>query len=191
LHISIRAGNEYSIQARGNENVLRQIKIDQDGGTLTIKQNSDKFNFSFDNPEPLLLTITMPRIADLDLSGAVKAEVTGFNSDKFNLDASGAVETLLGLNSRNLNIDESGACKTILVGSGENITIDASGACQVHAQRYKVNDAKVDLSGACKARVFVEQQLNASVAGPSQIIYRGGVTSIQKDESGMGRIERE
>jgi len=191
LHISIRSGEQYAVQARGNEDVLRDVEINQDGSTLMIKQENNKFPFSFDNPEPILITVTMPHIADLDLAGAIKAEVTGFNTDDFNLDASGAVETLLGLNSRNLNIDESGACKTILVGSGENITIDATGACQVQAQRYKVNEAKVDLSGACKARVFVEQQLNASVAGPSQITYRGGVTSIQKDESGMGRIERE
>jgi len=191
LHIRIQAGKQFSVLARGNDDIIRKIEIEQDGAILAIKQENKRFNFKYDNSEPVLLTITMPQITNLDLSGAVKAEVMGFDADDFNLDASGAVESLLAIKCRNLNIDENGACKTILVGSGEDLTIDASGASQVEAHRYKVKRAKVDLSGVCKARVNVEQQLNASVAGPSQLTYRGDVEEIKKDESGMGRIERE
>ena len=191
LHVRIRAGKQFSVQATGDENIIRKIEVEQDGTILAIKQENKQFNFSFENPEPVLVTITMPQISNLNLSGAVKAEVTGFDTEDFNLEASGAVESLLVIKSRNLSIDENGACKTILVGSGENLTIDASGASQVQAHRYKVNEANVELAGVCKARVNVDRQLKASVGGPSQLTYRGNAESVHKDESGLGRIERE
>jgi hypothetical protein len=49
----------------------------------------------------------------------------------------------------------------------------------------------VELTGASNARVFVTGRLNAEVAGPSHVTYRGNPQTVNADESGIGRIEKE
>jgi phage shock protein PspC (stress-responsive transcriptional regulator) len=192
-HVRIRRGDTFSVTARGEERQLRDLKIQRDGNQLVIRPERDIFDLRFrDNDRhPVLITIELPNLAGVDLSGAVKADIAGFEGSNFDLAASGAVESVLALNNGNVNIDVTGACKTTVTGSGEHLKIDGTGACEIRAARFQATNADVELTGASNASVSVSGRLNAEVSGPSHISYRGNPQTVNADESGIGRIEKE
>lgn len=189
-HVKIRRGDAYSVVARGRESQLRNLQLRRDGDKLIIRPDRNLFNFR-DDHEPVLITIVLPRLRGADLTGAVKADIAGFEGPDFSLSASGAVETLLNVRATNLEVDASGACHTTLAGSGEQLHIEGTGACEIRATHYKAANADVELTGASNARVFVTGRLNAEVAGPSHITYQGDPQEVNAENSGIGRVEKE
>ncbi|WP_026464087.1 GIN domain-containing protein [Adhaeribacter aquaticus] len=190
-HLKVRRGSNYSIKVRGEKDALRNLEINNDEGVLNIKSKKNLFRFSFGDQEPVLITISLPELYEADLSGAVRADIKGFDTDEFNFSSSGAVQTALSIKARQLNVDTSGATETEIAGSGNSLKIDASGACQVKASKFKAEDVEADLSGASNARVYVTNKLDAEVSGPSHVTYRGNPQHVNADESGMGRVEKE
>jgi hypothetical protein len=179
--------------ARGRERQVRNLQIRREGDQLIIRPERNIFDWRFRDGEhqTVLITVEMPQLSRAELTGAVKADIAGFDTPDFTLSASGAVESAVRVNSRKVRIDATGACKTTLAGSGEQLDIDGTGACEIRANRFRATHANVELTGASNARVFVTGRLNAEVAGPSHITYQGNPQVVNADESGIGRIEKE
>jgi phage shock protein PspC (stress-responsive transcriptional regulator) len=192
-HVRIRRGDAYSVVARGRDRQLRNLLIRRDGNQLIIRPERNIFDLRFrdGDDQPVLITMVLPELRRADLSGAVKADIAGFNNPDFTLSASGAVESVATVNSRNVRIDATGACQTTLAGSGEHLEIEGTGACEIRATRFRATHADVELTGASNARVYVTGRLNAEVAGPSHVTYRGNPQVVNADESGIGRVEKE
>ncbi|MGV3505547.1 MAG: PspC domain-containing protein [Adhaeribacter sp.] len=190
-HVKIRRGDNYSVVARGRDSQLRNLQVRRDGDKLIIRPDRNLFNFRDGDREPVLITIELPRLRGADLTGAVKADIAGFEGPNFSLSASGAVESLLQVQATNLEVDASGACRTTLAGSGEQLHLEATGACEISAHHYKAVNADVELTGASNARVFVTGRLNAEVAGPSHVTYQGEPQQVNAESSGIGRVEKE
>lgn len=192
-HVRIRRGDNFSVVARGRERQLRHLQIRREGNQLVIRPDRDVFNWRLgdEDHQAVLLTVEMPALSRVDLSGAVKADIAGFDTPEFALSASGAVESVASVNSRRVRLDATGACKTTLAGSGEELQIEGTGACEIRANRFRATHADVELTGASNARVFVTGRLNAEVSGPSHITYQGNPQVVNADESGIGRIEKE
>ncbi|GEO07007.1 hypothetical protein AAE02nite_46710 [Adhaeribacter aerolatus] len=190
-HVKIRRGDSYAVTARGNNDELREIEITKDGDRLEIKPRRNRFRFSLGDHDPVLVIIQMPELKDLNLSGAVKADASGFTTDEFRVNQSGAVQSALSVKCDILDIDLSGASETSVVGSGEQIRVEASGACQVRASGFKATNADVALAGASSGRVFVTNHLRANVSGPSNLTYKGNPQTVDSDQSGMGTIEED
>ncbi|MDB5264215.1 MAG: hypothetical protein JWQ14_3498 [Adhaeribacter sp.] len=190
-HVKVRQGDSFSVTARGGNEELKDLEIKQDGDRLEVKPRHNRFRFSLNDREPVLITVVMPALKELDLSGAVKADASGFTAEGFRLNQSGAVESALSIKCKELNIDLSGACQASVAGSGERINIDASGASQVRAGGFKSTNAKVELAGASNARVFVTEDLKANVSGPSHLTYKGNPKNVDSDQSSMGSIEED
>jgi phage shock protein PspC (stress-responsive transcriptional regulator) len=188
-HVKIRKGDTFSVKARGENYELRELEINQDGDRLEIKPRRNRFRFSFGDREPVLITVIMPELKELNLSGAVKVDASGFTTDSFRLNESGAVKSALSIKCEVLDIDVSGACETAVAGSAEHLKLEASGACQVRAGGFKATTAEVGLAGASNARVFVTRHLKANVSGPSHLTYKGNPQTVDSDQSGMGSIE--
>ncbi|MGV3586468.1 MAG: PspC domain-containing protein [Adhaeribacter sp.] len=190
-HVRVRRGDNFSVTARGNNDELRELEISQNGDRLEIKPRNNRFRFSLGDREPVLITVVMPELNELNLSGAVKAEASGFTTDAFRLNQSGAVQSALSVKCDVLDIDLSGASETSVAGSGQQIRVEAAGACQVRAGGFKATNAEVDLAGASSARIFVTEHLRADVSGPSNLTYKGNPKTVDADQSGMGSIEED
>ena len=191
-HLRVRPGNNFSVIARGNKKDVGNLIIVREGNELRIQPKREiGFGFSFREQNPVLITVEMPQLTGLDLSGAVKVDAAGFNSNTFELSASGAIESALAIRCKELNIDVSGACETTVAGSSNQLKLDASGACQFQAPGLRTVNADVELSGACSALVFVTNRLQAEVSGPSQLTYKGNPKTVDADQSGIGSIEPE
>ena len=190
--VVIRHADEYSVRAYGSERALRDLNAESPGDELHLRPSRRGF-FNFGTRDEarnrVLIVVEMPSLKQLNLSGAVQAKVTGFDSDdELSVDQSGASHLGFEGNCRSLALDMSGACSTNLRGRADRLEIDGSGVCQIQAGDFAVERADVELSGASKARVAVANALHTDLSGASQVDYSGSPSTVRNQKSGASRV---
>lgn len=116
------------------------------------------------------ITLNLPFLSQLKISGAAKATVSNINSPSFNLKVSGAGKGTA-----------SGAVGTL--------TIDLSGAANVDATSLTAKTVHADVSGSSRLGVAAQDVLYADVSGVGAIAFTGN-PRVHKHISGIGRISR-
>jgi hypothetical protein len=179
----------YQISITAGESVLQHIDVSKDGSTLVISLNDWLFEW-FSSPK---VTITMPVLTKLKISGAAKGSVRGFKSaNNFELGLSGASELDIdmatgdfaaelsgasrvfgSLTASNSHIELSGASRVKLTGSGRNIALHGSGASDVDLKAFTVDDADIDFSGASHVSLAINGKMDVELSGASSLEYVG------------------
>ncbi|PSR53304.1 hypothetical protein AHMF7605_07055 [Adhaeribacter arboris] len=189
-HARIKKGDEFSVRARGDQEGISNLRADQSGNTIEFKSNESFWDFTKNDRGNVLIEITLPTLDKVELSGAVKSEISGFDEDNVRISQSGAVQTSVALKTDRLELDLSGAAKATLTGQTNDLKISASGACSVQANNFRTKTADLDLSGASKANVYVTEKLKAGASGVSNISYSGNPANVSTDASGASKIQR-
>ncbi|OUJ74169.1 PspC domain-containing protein [Hymenobacter crusticola] len=188
--VYVRQGNEFKVEAAGDERDLRDLRVDTDGSKLMIRnRNSGSwFNFSKNTHSPVLIRVQVPTLRSLDLSGACRADVAGFTSEGLSVGQSGASAAILDVNVPRLDLDLSGACRTDLRGQASELHAEGSGACQIQALDLQVEKANLELSGVSRARVRVANELRTDLSGACHVDYAGNPTEVKNETSGSSRV---
>ena len=132
---------------------------------------------------------TLPTLAGLDASGASRAGVTGFRSDRnVQINASGASEIRGDMETGDLAADVSGGSTLQLTGRGSAVRATASGASTIDLREFATGDADVEASGASRIDVNTSGTLNAKASGASTVHYTGNPTLGRVDESGASTV---
>ena len=185
--------DSFAVNITADSNLFSYLDIRQSDGTLHIglQKNHSYFNTT------QKASIKMPDLRDINVSGAAKTQVTGFNSThSLNIDVSGAGKLSFtdvkignatikvsgaGLTNGTLsmadgNFNISGASILELTGTANNITADISGASSGRLENLTLVQANLTVSGASNATVNVNNKLNANVSGVSRVYYIGTPT---------------
>ena len=118
--------------------------------------------------------IVMPRLEELQLSGAAQGEISGFTSEStVSAQVSGASYLKGRVDAPSLKLDVSGASTVQLDGTVESIIANASGASRLELQGLRVENARLELSGASSGRVQAATQLDYVLSGASHLDYSG------------------
>jgi hypothetical protein len=169
FEVDIVQSATFSISIRVDDNVLDLLDVSKEGDTLKLGLES---GVSLTNTT-LEASITMPTLEGLHLSGASKANVSGFRS-------SGTVD-----------INASGASRAILEGSATELTISGSGASNLDLGDFTVDTAEVKLSGASEATVNVRERIDpVDVSGASRLRYLGDPSLENVTTSGASTVEK-
>ena len=111
--------------------------------------------------------------AKIDLSGASKGEIVG-DSHTLDIDVSGSGKLSLTGNYFEARMDVSSAGHVRVKGSLEAVRIEGSGAAKLDLSDCTTSEARIDLSGASSARIYVLNKLGVSLTGASNCYYKGG-----------------
>ncbi|SFE44509.1 PspC domain-containing protein [Spirosoma endophyticum] len=171
--VRFRKGDTYKVVADGREDDMSDMDVRVNGNMLEVKIDRKGGLFNWGNRKRVGLTITVPGIDELKLSGASKASLVGFG------------------NYKNLDIDMSGACRTVFDGSVEKLSLDLSGASNA-VLRGHVNELEADLGGASKIEATGLSVDKASVdaSGASHANF-GHVGSLDSETSGASKVTRQ
>lgn len=188
--IEVSRSDSYLVRVTVDRNLEDYLNVSQRGDTLSINL---KTGFIYTNVTQKAV-ITLPDLRRLEASGASKANVSGFSTtesvdyeasgaSRINLnqmksgntdfDISGASQVSGTLEMNDGQFDLSGASSLELEGLGEDITIEASGASNVVLTDFPVATADVELSGASRAIVNVNNRLDVDLSGASNLKYYG------------------
>ncbi|WP_242928522.1 PspC domain-containing protein [Pontibacter vulgaris] len=187
-HVQIRQGN-YSVRVRGDRDEIRRLDIDQNGQELVIESTRRNFNL-FEDKTPVLIQITAPNIEDIDLGGAIKADIGNISTDNLGISLSGATKATAQVNVRDLKIDIAGASASKFTGRASHVEMDIAGACHLDADGLQANSVDIDATGVSIAEVYATQTLRAEASGTSQITYGGNPKNTDIDASGPSKVTR-
>lgn len=167
--VRFRKGTTYKVVADGRENDLDDINVKVNGNTLDVSIDRNGL-FDWSNRKRIGLTITVPAIDELKLSGASKASLTGFGKfDKLNIDMSGACRTVFDGDVNDLTIELSGASNALLRGHANQFDADLTGASKIETTDMQIGKATVDASGASHATLGQVVTLNSETSGASKV----------------------
>lgn len=167
--VRFRKGDAYKVVADGREEDLDDVNVDVDGRTLDVSVDR-KGVFDWNNRKRIGLTITVPAIDELKLSGASKASLAGFGPfNKLNLELNGACRTVFEGEVTDLNVSLSGASNAVLRGHARQMEADLNGASKVEATGMRIDRASVEAGGASHADLGQVGSLDSETSGASKI----------------------
>ena len=168
--VRFRKGDTYKVVADGREEDMSDMDVQVNGSTLEVEIDRRGDLFDWSNRKRVGLTITVPHIDELQLSGASKARLAGFGPyNNLNIDMSGACRTVFDGEVKNLTISLSGASNAILRGHTGKLEADLSGASKIEATGLSVDRAEVDASGASHANMGHIGSLDSKTSGASKV----------------------
>ena len=85
-NIHLVAGAASGIHIRGQGNLLPYLELTEKGDKLEIEV---KEGYRLDPPEPIDITITLPKVEELALAGLARGDLSGFSGDELVLSVAG------------------------------------------------------------------------------------------------------
>ncbi len=166
-------GSDYSIETSGRAKDMERMKVYLDGDTLVLSTEKKKKNRGWrgkKNHKGIDITITMPALYGLEIAGIGSGEVTGIDSDKFDVE-------IAGIGSMEL----SGRCGTL--------DADYAGMGDLDARDLKCENVNVDMSGMGSATVYASDSVDADMSGMGSIDVYGKPKNVSKSKSFMSSVD--
>ena len=169
FHAKISKGKAFKVSTTADDNVLPFVQVEKDGSLLKIGLDKDQ-NFELkQSPEA---EIVLPALAGVDLSGASKGHLEGFDSEKdVVVHLSGASKLDGSLRAVKAKLETSGASSVTLTGGAQEAELTASGASHLLLGEFPLKQGKLELSGASTADIVVRTTapFTATMSGASKL----------------------
>ncbi len=187
FNVSIKYSNDYSVRLEIDKNIEKYLIAEVEDGVLMLGLES---GHSYGDIT-LEAEITMPDIKSLGLSGASRCRITDFNFDhKFRGRLSGSSRISAEMNTGDLDLSLSGSSKVVFTGNAKDLKLGGSGSSRFDLKDTEAVSADISLSGASKADVFLDGELNASLSGASKVNVYGDAVLGRIRTSGSSEVEK-
>ncbi len=186
----ITSGEEFSVEAVAPRAAFDgfSLAVEEDMLVLTRENLRDPC-ILFCPSRRMTLHVTMPRLASLDLDGAVRATAEGVDEEAIDVTADGVSRLSLDdLTADILTLRIDGASHVIVSGTGTSLQATLDGVGVLSAYDYPVSDASVDIDGPARAMVDATGSLTGSIDGPGRIYHRSVPETLSVDINGPGRV---
>ncbi len=191
--VFIEQGDTCSLRIEGDQELVDKVKTDIENDSLSITFQSEEEGLKrlkwIEQESKIKYFITVKSLRGLTLSGAGNIHADHLSGESLNLLHSGEGRLILkGLKYDELEADLEGLGEILLEGEINTQDIDLSGMGTYKAEGLKTQEANVIVSGAGTARIWVEEELNATLAGAGSILYKGQ-PRLEKSKTGLGNIK--
>jgi hypothetical protein len=169
-NLVIQQGENYKVTASLDNNLFNRLQVSVERKTLKLGVKAPATFF----PTALKVTITMPKLLSLNLSGGAKANISGFKSpDNFTLFLSGKGLLEGSIVASNLVFNLSEGSGVVLSGSGLKLELNSVGGSKLDLSKYDVMRAQVKLDEASEAIFNVSGQFDVDLKNKSKLFFSG------------------
>jgi hypothetical protein len=186
FELEIKQAKSYQVIISTDENLISRVLVSLDRKTLKLSIEAPATFF----PSSLKVKITLPKIAGINLSGAAKATISGFNStDDLTLFLAGgsALSGSMEVGIPRFYLSE--ASQLSLKGKGTRLELDCKGGSKVDLGEFVLISAQTKLKEASEAIMNVSGRFDVNLSSSSKIYYLGNPiisdTSISGDSTMM------
>ncbi len=185
--IEIEKGNAFEVKARGTTRNLDELELKVVNGRLTAKYDPYR-----NNRKHTALTIQLPKLSYLKLSGATETDLRGFfsSTDSLKLSVDGASELDSDMQWKYLELTVSGASDVTLDGVTKEVKMEVSGTSKLIASNLRTETVQANVSGVSRVNVNVLSTLVGNVSGNSELLYLGNPTTLQVEVSGNSKLTK-
>ena len=187
FEFDISKSSSYGVSITADDNVIEKVQVTKEGDTLKIGL---KPTLSL-GPVILKVTVTVPQLRGLGISGASHGTISDFSStENLGITVSGASMVTGDITAGNVEFVISGASTVQLEGSAKDMIADVSGASRLNLGGFVVNNANVTISGASTGTINPGGKLDANLSGASRLKYIGEPTLGTVNITGASSIEK-
>ncbi|MBX2974982.1 MAG: DUF2807 domain-containing protein [Ignavibacteriaceae bacterium] len=170
MKVNIIQSDSYSIEVKGGDRTLEYLAVDVEGDKLKFYYTER----SLVSKGEVMITINMPKLTGLSLSGGSRGKIDMENEDEhFLLNLSGGSAFKGSLKCQNIKVNLSGGSSSQISGNGKNLFLNSSGGSIFNLKEFVVKEAEIELSGGSNGSVNIEGTLNTSQSGGSHLQYYG------------------
>jgi len=183
FEVILREGKDPLVQINTDENLLKFIDTEVEGGILRISQEKKLISTR-------RITVNYLVLKDIRAMGAalIKNEETIVSENlEIGMDGAGAIDLMI--NSDKLMVVLSGAGVISLAGKVREQELNLMGAGKLEAFDLESKECEVSVSGLGTAEVYVTEKLNAKIEGVGSIKYGGDPKDVNTEIKGLGRIK--
>ncbi len=168
FQLQINAGEEQSVRIETVERDLKRVETEVRGGRLILTYKERWFSFLFDRER--IVTISLPALRGVELSGAGEINAAGIDSEDFDLTVSGAADVTL-----------KGSCGTF--------DFNLNGAGDVMASELQCKSVGVMINGVGDAEIYASESVSAVLNGLGKVKVYGNPKKVSKQINGLGDFE--
>lgn len=182
VYLSIRSDEQVDVEAP--EDLLEHLVTEVNEGVLKIYYDRP-FNWNSEAK----VWVDAKEIDMVNTSGG--AYLRGENvieTRDLELGASGGSDLNLEIVAKNVDVDVSGGSDIVLSGSAKFLKASTSGGSDLKAYDLIIQRAQLEASGGSDIRVYVQEELDATVSGGADISYMGNPQLINTNTSATGDI---
>lgn len=190
----ISQGDSEALTVEAHPEVLSAIKSEVENGKLTLRIDRtwlERLSDSLRNGlsrHRVLYTLTLNDLHELSILGAGKVKASEIESDTLKITLSGAADLRIpSLNVEILTVDMPGAGRVAVSGHTIEQEVTITGAGSYDASKLESRDARVVISGAGKASLWVEGELDVRLSGIGAVEYYGDPT-LNQAITGLGKV---
>jgi hypothetical protein len=182
-----QANDQNSLTVEADENLLPYITSEVHGGELRL---AIKPGVSLAPSQSIRFTVTVNNLTDLDVSGSSEAKLAGLTGDQLTLQASG-MGKIIGVNLQvnRLLVKSSGSGSISVAGETDGLEVEMSSLSHLRAENLQSQVAKVQISGAGEALIWVIRSLEARLSGSASLNYYGAPPTITQNTSGSASVQ--
>jgi len=171
--VQIIQNETYRIVLNGDKEEIQKTTLELDSDQLTIIHDREMLDYRRYHKQVKII-IGLPKLSSMELNGATRAYIKGFEEERVSIELNGASEADVDMDVYEIDIQLSGASKLTITGTGHEMQADLSAASVLDAYDFRVDDARIDASVASSAKVYVRENLDINASIASDIKYRGG-----------------
>lgn len=185
--LTIIQGEPETLTIEAESNIVRRVKTDVWGGTLTIEFTGGVLGDVIPT-EPIRYELTMKDISGIKLSGAGRIYSASIATRYLDLDVSGVGDVIIDdLEAEDLEVDLSGAGTIDLAGKVDDQDVKLRSVGNYSGGGLESYHAQIALSGAGTATLWVTEELDVEISGVGSVDYYGDPV-VSQDISGLGRL---
>ena len=185
FEVMINAQSTQKIEIVAEDDILPYVVTEVHNKELNISTTKDLGKNAF-----VELRISMEKLKEINSSGVTEIVVNNLNSEKFELNVSGATDIVTNGTAGKYVLNVSGAADMNANGSTDEFIINVCGASDVNAKNLKSKIVDINISGAGDIHVNAIDKLNVDISGVGDIKYTGSPSKISKDISGFGTVSK-
>jgi hypothetical protein len=181
INTEIRQSDDFSIVISTDDNLINRVLISSEGETLKLSIQAPASFF----PTSLKITITMPRIYGLYLSGGARASLVDFKST-FNFSLNVAEKSNLNgyIEAGITDFDISEGSQVSLKGIALELNLEAAGGSKLDLGDFVLSRAKAKLKEGSEAIMNVNGRFDVTLNDASKIYYLGDPIITEASISG-------
>jgi hypothetical protein len=189
FEVEVVRSSSYEVEVRIDGNLREYLRVEKRGDILAIGLEPLR---SFNTGNAVLeAEVHMPDLRRVKVSGAGDVRISGFSSaGGFEVDLSGASYLGGEITAREVRAEASGASRIRLRGKAEDLRLKVSGASNADLEKFPVDHADIELSGASEAAVALSGTLDIDASGASRLFFGGNPTMGRVELSGASSIKR-
>lgn len=165
--IEITVGEATSVSVTSEAELMDRIDTEVRNNTLYISQDYRRWRDWED--ADLYVVISTPELDSVQVDGAGDIEVSGIDSDNFEVEINGAGDISL-----------SGSCVSA--------TYEIDGAGDIDADGLRCQNVTITVNGAGDADIYASESVDATLNGVGDVSISGNPDSVRQRVNGFGEI---